>query len=299
MPKKTVFIIHGRDLNAKNALARFIKALGLDVLEFESLAAKMGPSPFVASVVLEAVKTADAIIALFTPDEQTILYPPDDPNGALAKPEEMRWQARPNVIFEAGVALGNKPERTILATLGADVSLFSDVHGIHFVRLGESDGKVQLRDRLMRILFPEGGSDAQRGISMGEKTLAAHKRPTWGFFDEAYALAKRMQHQWLGTGSSRRTLFDVLTEVCTEEPALHPREIWPKDIMDRVEERFPELADVAYWRLVMLGFFRFTNEQNWGITRDEDWESSVPFVEFAERGVHLMERIQLQSGYAE
>jgi hypothetical protein len=76
-----------------------------------------------------------------TPDEITYLDQQwasgDDDPDAQAGP-----QARANVLFEAGMALGLHPDRTVLVTLGR-VRLFSDIDGRHLVRLSNELGARQ------------------------------------------------------------------------------------------------------------------------------------------------------------
>jgi hypothetical protein len=55
-----------------------------------------------------------------------------------ADDDKQRWQPRPNVIFEAGMALALEEQRTILVILGK-VPLPSDLHGRHFIRLDNSN----------------------------------------------------------------------------------------------------------------------------------------------------------------
>src|SRR5262249_49700187 len=63
--------------------------------------------------------------------------------------DSQRWQSRPNVLFEAGLALGIAQERTVLVKLGHDVKLFSDVGGIHYVGLDNGhESRNLLRGRL-------------------------------------------------------------------------------------------------------------------------------------------------------
>ena len=82
-----------------------------------------------------------------TPDDIAQLRPEyasgdDDPE---LKPTP---QARPNVLFEAGMALGLHPTRTILVELGT-LRSFSDVAGRHAVRLDDSPQKRgELANRL-------------------------------------------------------------------------------------------------------------------------------------------------------
>lgn len=149
-PKK-VFIIHGRNTKARVAIEHFVKALGLVPIDFDELAASQGGSVFIGDIVRAGLRQAQGIIALFTPDEFSALRP--EHRGTHDKPEEtQRWQARPNVIFEAGMAYGMAPERTVLITLGTDVALFSDVAGIHVVRLSNNvASRGKLRQKLIGV----------------------------------------------------------------------------------------------------------------------------------------------------
>lgn len=147
--KTKVFIIHGRNVAARNAVEQFVRCLGLVPLDFDQVSADLGGSPFVGEVVRKGLELAHGIVALFTPDEFAALdsiFRSSGDRGA----DSQRWQARPNVIFEAGMAFGMSRERTVLVTLGGEVSLFSDVAGIHTVRLDNHvDSRKKLRQRLI------------------------------------------------------------------------------------------------------------------------------------------------------
>ena len=110
-PKK-VFIIHGRSKAARVAVEHFVKSLDLLPIDFDELAANQGGAAFVGDIVRAGLNQAQGIIAIFTPDEYAALRPCY--RGKSDRAEEIkRWQARPNVIFEAGMAYGMAPERTI------------------------------------------------------------------------------------------------------------------------------------------------------------------------------------------
>lgn len=156
-PKK-VFIIHGRNTAARTAVEHFLKALGLQPVDFDQLAADQGGTPFVGDIVRAGLEQAHGIIALFTSEEYAALRP-DHRGGNDSGTDVMRWQARPNVIFEAGMAYGMAPKRTILATLGTDVSLFSDVAGVHILRLSN---EVASRERFRHKLIGIGCEVEQR-----------------------------------------------------------------------------------------------------------------------------------------
>jgi len=87
-------------------------------------------------------------VVLLTPDDEARLRPalqnPDDPANEL----NFTPQARPNVLFEAGMALAYHPDRTVLVEIG-HIRPFSDVAGRHSIRLDNSMEKRQ--DLAMRL----------------------------------------------------------------------------------------------------------------------------------------------------
>jgi hypothetical protein len=46
----TAFVIHGRDLQARNKLTELLNRAALDVVPFERIAVEKGASPFVADM---------------------------------------------------------------------------------------------------------------------------------------------------------------------------------------------------------------------------------------------------------
>ena len=64
----------------------------------------------------------------------------------------MSGQARPNVLFEAGMAMGRNEDRTVLVELGT-LRPFSDVAGRHAIRFGDNS---QCRQELAKRLETAG-----------------------------------------------------------------------------------------------------------------------------------------------
>jgi predicted nucleotide-binding protein len=145
----TVFIVHGRNINAFKSMDRFVQSLGLKTLDFNTLSHELSGAPFVGDVVREGISHAQAVIVIFTPDEKARLAQRHWSSADLPS-DRTRWQARPNVLFESGLAFGINPRGTILVTLGTDVTLFSDVNGRHLTPLDNSrETREILRARLI------------------------------------------------------------------------------------------------------------------------------------------------------
>ena len=150
-----VFVVHGRNDNANKAIFSFLRSIGLKPLEWSQIIASMSVgSPYIGDILDHAFSQAQAVVVLLTPDDEARL------RDSFRKPDEQEYeislspQARPNVLFEAGMAFGRFPERTILVELGK-LRPFSDITGRHTVKLNDSSQKRQdLAQRLKRAGCP-------------------------------------------------------------------------------------------------------------------------------------------------
>lgn len=143
-----VFVVYGRDRNLRDSMFSFLRALGLNPIEWETAAAWTGEAaPYVGTILDVAFRRVQAVVVMLTPDEAARLRPElaDGPNDRDAVEG---YQARPNVLFEAGMAMGLHPERTIIVTIG-ETRVFSDIGGRTTIRLTSGpDGRNALANRL-------------------------------------------------------------------------------------------------------------------------------------------------------
>ncbi len=130
-----VFVVHGRNDAARKSMFQYLRGLGLNPLEWSQAVEMTGEgSPYIGRVLDVAFENAQAIVVLLTPDEIAYLQPQygDGDGDPETQPSA---QARPNVLFEAGMALGRNAARTILVELG-ELRPFTDVLGRHAIRMG-------------------------------------------------------------------------------------------------------------------------------------------------------------------
>jgi predicted nucleotide-binding protein len=135
-----VFIVHGRNLKARDGLCSFLQCLGLDPLTWEQVVRlTKKPVPSTLEVVDRGFEEARIAVVLFTPDEKAQL------RHDYAKSEDdakAGFQPRQNVIFEAGMAFAKYPERTVLVCLGKlRLHDLSDLAGINYVEFDNSPQK--------------------------------------------------------------------------------------------------------------------------------------------------------------
>lgn len=139
---RSVFVVHGRNEPLRRSMFEFLCSIGLNPIEWTQAIAMTGEaSPYIGSVLDAALARAAAIVVLMSPDEVAYLQTeyangPNDPESQPAP------QARPNVLFEAGMALGRDARRTVLVEVG-EVRPFSDVAGRHVVRLNNDLARRQ------------------------------------------------------------------------------------------------------------------------------------------------------------
>lgn len=145
---RRVFIVYGRNEGAYDAMVLFLRAAGLEPFSFNQVKNELGGAQFIGDIVSKGISRAQATILLFTPDEraglrQDLLGNKDD------EKEKMRWQPRPNVLVESGMALAYDAKRTLLVVLG-DVSMPSDLHGRNLLSLNNSSkARSELREALI------------------------------------------------------------------------------------------------------------------------------------------------------
>jgi predicted nucleotide-binding protein len=138
---RDVMVVHGRDEEMKDAMFAFLKALDLRPLEWTTGIRETGSAnPSVQQIVDALFGKADAVVVLLTPDDEARVRPqfqePNDPPWE----KKMTGQARPNVLFEAGMAMGLHPDRTVLAQIG-HVRPFSDIGGSFITHMNNTVAK--------------------------------------------------------------------------------------------------------------------------------------------------------------
>lgn len=147
---RAVFVVHGRDLTARDALADFLRALGLSPIDFEHMVGATGSgSPYIGDAVTAGFLAAQAVIVLLTPDDEARLHTKLHGPGEPTHETQLTGQARPNVLFEAGMAFAMHPTRTVIVEIGR-LRPFSDVAGRHTVHLGSVTSLHTLAQRLER-----------------------------------------------------------------------------------------------------------------------------------------------------
>lgn len=161
-PSNSVFVVHGRNLKARDEVFTFLRALGLSPIEWtQAIAMTRQASPYVGTVLDTAFREAAAVVVLLTPDDDAYLRPEFRGKREPAYERKPTGQARPNVLFEAGMAFGRNPSSTLLVQLG-EVRPFSDVGGRHVLHLSDTPQKRQefaTKLRAAGCAVNEGGTD--------------------------------------------------------------------------------------------------------------------------------------------
>lgn len=148
-PRK-VFVVHGRNSRLRDDFFNFLRAIKLEPIEWSEAVKLTGSgSPYIGEIIDGAFFISQAIVVLLTPDDEVKLksefITDDDPIFE----KEMTGQARPNVLFEAGMAYGRNSHKTILVQVGS-IKPFSDIGGRHVVRLDNSSiQRQEIADRLI------------------------------------------------------------------------------------------------------------------------------------------------------
>jgi predicted nucleotide-binding protein len=146
---RSVFVVHGRDEEVRQAMFELLRRLDLRPLEWEELVRATGkPSPFLGEVVMNAPAQAQAALVLLTPDDVAKLHPHLLGNRERDDETQLTGQPRQNVLIELGMVLMAYPERTVIVEVGR-LRHVADTAGINVIRFdGTEDSLAKIAARL-------------------------------------------------------------------------------------------------------------------------------------------------------
>ena len=146
---KKVWVVHGRNSAIKNSMFQFLRTIGLTPIEWsEAVKATKKAVPYNREILDKAFKDAVAVVVLLTPDDVARLKPKFRKSSDASYESTLTGQARPNVLFEAGMSFGSHPDSTVIVEVG-DPRPFSDISGLNVVRLTDlPESRQELVNRL-------------------------------------------------------------------------------------------------------------------------------------------------------
>lgn len=124
---KDIFVVHGHDDAAKEAIARFIQKLGLSPIILHE-------QPEKGRTIIEKFEDYSNVGFAIT------LLTPDDLGKSKSSQDEARLRARQNVIFELGYFIGKLGRRNVCALYKEGVELPSDLLGILYIPMDKEGG---------------------------------------------------------------------------------------------------------------------------------------------------------------
>lgn len=124
--KKDIFIVHGRDNEAKIEVARFVEKIGYNPIILHEKAT-LGKT--IIEKIEEYSKVGFAIV-LYTPCDE----------GGLVGEEILKPRARQNVVFEHGYLIGRIGRKNVCALVKGNVEKPNDISGIVYIDMDSNGG---------------------------------------------------------------------------------------------------------------------------------------------------------------
>ena len=123
---RKVFIVHGHDQNARDAMARFAERVDLEPV-----------------ILLEQASQGNTIIEKFEVNSNVgyavVLLTGDDIGGNQDEDGRMQPRARQNVIFELGFFIGKLGRERVCALTKGNPEIPSDYSGVVYIPMDEGD----------------------------------------------------------------------------------------------------------------------------------------------------------------
>jgi predicted nucleotide-binding protein len=126
-PSNNVFVVHGHDEAAKQALARFLEKLELGAIVLHE-------QPDQGRTIIEKFEALAGEVGF-----AVVLLTPDDAAAATSSAAH-QLRARQNVIFELGYFAGKLGRGKVCLLRKGEVEIPSDLYGVIYTELDSSDG---------------------------------------------------------------------------------------------------------------------------------------------------------------
>jgi len=124
--KSKVFIVHGHDNAAKEAVARFIEKIGLQAIILHEQASS-------GQTIIEKIE-ANSNVGF-----GIVLYTPCDLGAPQEQKENLKPRARQNVVFEHGYLIGKIGRKNVCALVKGDIETPNDISGVVYIKMDEGD----------------------------------------------------------------------------------------------------------------------------------------------------------------
>ena len=123
-----VFLVHGRDIDTKNTVARFLERIRLDPVVLQE-------KPDQGSTIIEKFERYASMVKF-----AVVLLTPDDEGSLSNGTGNAQPRARQNVIFELGYFVGKLGRDRTCALVKGNLEMLSDYYGVLYIPLNDGDG---------------------------------------------------------------------------------------------------------------------------------------------------------------
>jgi len=135
-PNRRVFIVHGHDTVARDALELLLRRMGLDPIVLQHL-------PASGDTIIE--KLERYLGEHGNVGFACVILTPDDEGHKAGLPEEKKYRARQNVILELGMVLSRLGRRRVAILHKQSVEQPSDISGLLYIPFRERVEEVKAR----------------------------------------------------------------------------------------------------------------------------------------------------------
>ena len=136
MDKSKVFIVHGHDDAAKEAVARFVERIGFEAIILHEQASS-------GKTIIEKIE-ANSNVGF-----GIVLYTPCDLGASQRQEDQQKPRARQNVVFEHGYLIGKIGRKNVCALVKGDIETPNDISGVVYIKMeGEKEWKYKVADEM-------------------------------------------------------------------------------------------------------------------------------------------------------